>query len=179
MVSNLTGKINLNTRISNSNTDNSKKAKNIDFTPNVSKKSEDLLSKTQYEIKQMRGTVTNLKSMNTGTVNKNKHSYTIAMPKKSSHKENLLMRSINVNSKEFDREEILAKHSLVKGFDTIEVSSGVDEKRIVNHGKLIIYIYLYLSFFIYMFVLIYLLLVFISILYILIFFTCSSRKYLL
>ena len=138
MVSNLTGKINLNTRISNSNTDNSQKAKNIDFTPNVAKKSEDLLSKTQYEIKQMRGTVTNLKSLNTGTVTK--HNYTIAMPKKVNQKENLLMKSINIKSKEFDREEILAKNSLVKGFDTIDVNSGVDEKHVTNHGKLIIFI---------------------------------------
>ncbi len=55
-------------------------------------------------------------------------------------KENLLMKSINIKSKEFDREEILAKNSLVKGFDTIDVNSGVDEKHVTNHGKLIIFI---------------------------------------
>ncbi len=134
MVSNLTGKINLNTRISNSNNDNSQKSKNIDFTPNVAKKSEDMLSKTQYEIKQMRGTATNLKSINTTTVTK--HNYTIAMPKKANMKENPLMKSININSKEFDKEDILAKNSVVKGIDSIDLNSGTDDKHVVNHGKL-------------------------------------------
>jgi hypothetical protein len=173
MVSNLTGKINLNTRISNSNInntnkntnsnthfDNSQKAKNIEFKPNVSKVSDDILSKTQYEIKQMRGTVTNLKSINTGTGNKTKHNYTIAMPKKNTVKENLLLKSINVNSKEFDREEILAKNSLGKGYETIEVSSGINEKHVTNHGKLLLKAiqFLYLIYFkcAYLLILIYL-----------------------
>lgn len=132
MVSNLTGKINLNTRISTSNNDNSQKAKIIQFTPSVAKKTDDSHSKSVYEIKTMKG-VTNLK----GPSSSIKHNYTIAVPKKGQVKENMLMKSINVQSKEFDREEILAKHSLIKEIDCVNLNSKTIDHD-TNHGKFII-----------------------------------------
>lgn len=117
----------------NKNRDNSKRNKDINFSinkVNIDNETPDDFNKSGYEIKTLKGGVSQLKNVQPHN-RKIGPSYNISTPKNKglSFKENLITKSLNIKDQKLEKEDVLNRSSLYQSIKDIkEVSISLVKK---------------------------------------------------